>query len=337
MIYSVLVVDDVPENIDVLKGMLTNEYYVKVAVSGFMALKVAEKTVPDIILLDIMMPDMDGYEVCEKLKANPITQNIPVIFVTAKDQTVDEIKGFEVGAVDYVTKPISPSIVKARLSTHLALSNQNRELERLVTQKTSEINQTRLEIIKRLSLASEYKDSETGHHIERMSQYAYQIAVACGMDIVNANLLYNAAPMHDIGKIGIPEAIILKPGRLTKEEFDVVKTHCEIGSRIIGDHTSELLKAAKIVALQHHEKWDGSGYPEGLIGDSIHVYAQIIAVADVFDALTSKRPYKEAWDFDRAVALIKEENGRHFSPGIVVAFLKILDEIKATMLKYYDH
>lgn len=336
MIYSVLVVDDIPENIDVLKGILGSEYHIKAAVSGFMALKVAEKTAPDIILLDIMMPDMDGYEVCQKLKSNPITQHIPVIFVTARDQDVDEVKGFEVGAVDYVTKPISPAIVKARLRTHLALSNQSKELERLVDQKTSEINQTRLEIIKRLSVAAEYKDNETGRHIERMSQYSYRIALSCGMDVFHANILYNAAPMHDIGKIGIPESIILKPGKLTTEEFNVVKTHCEIGSRIIGEHSSDLLKAARIVAQQHHEKWNGSGYPNGLAGNGIHVYAQIIAVADVFDALMSKRPYKEAWTFDHAVALIKNESGQHFAPMIVSAFLNALNGIEEIMQKYYD-
>ncbi len=230
MVHTILIVDDAVENIDILKGILGDEYHIRAATNGLTALKIAEKTMPDIVLLDIMMPDMDGYEVCERLKNNPITSSIPVIFITAKDQEMDEAKGFEVGAVDYVTKPVSPLIVKARLRTQLALKDQNAELERQVILKTKEINETRLEIIKRLGIASEYRDCETGLHIERVSKIAYYIAKSYGFDDRHVLILMNAAPMHDIGKIGIPEEILLKPGKLTKEEFEVVKKHSEIGA-----------------------------------------------------------------------------------------------------------
>lgn len=336
MVHTVLIVDDTAENIDVLKGILNEEYNIKVAINGQMALKAAEKTMPDIILLDIIMPDMDGYEVCTRLKANPITHNIPVIFITAKDHEVDEAKGFEVGAVDYVTKPVSPLIVKARIRTQLALKDQNAELERQVIRQTREIYETRLEIIKRLGLAAEYNDFETGLHIERMSKYVYYIAKAYGFDERYAELLLNAAPMHDIGKIGIKESILLKPGKLTDEEFEIVKTHCMIGAQIIGEHDVELLKSAKIVALQHHEKWNGTGYPKGLSGDNIHICARIAAVADVFDALSSKRPYKDAWSDERVIELLKNESGEHFDPMVIDAFFKCIDDIYAVKGKYSD-
>ncbi|MGE5396673.1 MAG: HD domain-containing phosphohydrolase [Chitinophagales bacterium] len=336
MVHSVLIVDDTPENIDVLRGILGDEYNIKVAINGQMALKAAEKTLPDIILLDVMMPDMDGYEVCARLKANPITHNIPVIFVTARGDEVDEAKGFEVGAVDYVTKPISSIIVKARLRTQLALKDQNAELERQVTSKTKQIYETQLEIIRRLGIASEYRDYETGMHIERMSQYTYLIAKAYGLGEMQAKLVFEAAPMHDVGKIGIPESILLKPGKLTDEEFAIMKKHCRIGAEIIGEHKVELLKTARIIALQHHEKWNGTGYPEGLSGDDIHLYARIAAVSDVFDALSSKRPYKEAWSSEKTIELIKSESGKHFDPLVVEAFFKCLDDILAVKEVHSD-
>ena len=333
---SILVVDDTPENIDVLNGILSDQYDVKVAINGKMALKIARNLKPDLILLDIMMPEMDGYEVCTRLKADMETQKIPVIFVTAKDQTVDEANGFEVGAVDYITKPVSPPIVLARVKTHLALYNQKRELEGLVKERTLELEETRLEIIRRLGRAAEYRDNETGMHVIRMSEYSQQIAIQIGLDEEQAELILNAAPMHDIGKIGIPDAVLLKPGKLDNNEYDIMKKHCEYGVLIIGKHPSEILKTANTAALTHHEKWNGKGYPNGLAGEDIPLIGRITAVADVFDALTSERPYKKAWEVERAVNLIKEESGQHFDPRMVNAFVEVFPKVLEIKDQYAD-
>jgi len=334
--YTVLVVDDTKENIDVLNGILKQEYRVKFAISGEMALSIAEKSKPDIILLDIMMPEMDGYEVCHRLKENPVTRHIPVIFVTAKNEEVDEIQGFEVGAVDYITKPVSPPVVKSRLKTHLALANQQRELEIQVAERTSLLNDTRMEIVRVLGRASEFKDNETGMHVMRMSGYSYEIALEYGLDPREAELLQSVAPMHDVGKIGIPDCVLQKPGKLDADEMDIMRTHAMIGCEILGTQNSALLKTARIIAGQHHEKWDGNGYPKGLKDTGIHLFARIIAVADVFDALTSKRPYKEAWSVEDAVALIRSESGKHFDPDVVDAFNRALDRILEIKIQYSE-
>ena len=324
---TILVVDDIPENIDVLDGILKNLYNVKVAINGSMALKIAEsKDPPDLILLDIMMPEMDGFEVCRKLKENSKTKNIPVIFVTAKGEVQDESHGFYLGAVDYITKPVSPSIVEARVKTHLQLYDQNKALEQKVRERTAEVEETRLQIIRRLGRASEYKDNETGMHVIRMSHYSQFIAQAYGLSEDESELILNAAPMHDVGKIGIPDNILLKPGKLDDKEWDIMRRHSLYGYEIIGDHNSELLKAASIVAYDHHEKWNGKGYPRGLKEKDIHLYGRIVAIADVFDALTSERPYKEHWSVEKAVNLIKEETGQHFDPELVQAFLDTINE-----------
>nr|NJM03363.1 response regulator [Desulfobacula sp.] len=325
--YTVLVVDDIVENIDVLTGILKADYHIKAATNGKTALKVAQKTLPDLILLDIMMPEMDGYEVCAALQKNPVTKAIPVIFVTARDQVVDEVGGFEAGAVDYINKPINPVITKARIKTHIALSDQKKALEIQVTEKTKEIHETRLEIIRKLGRAAEYKDNDTGLHVERMSRYAYLIAKAYGLNEHLSDLLLNASPMHDIGKIGVPDTVLKKPGKLNEEEWRIMAEHTRIGGRIIGESKTELLSMAKIVAEQHHEKWNGKGYPEQLKKTEIHLFARLTAIADVFDALTSKRPYKEAWTTEDAVALIKNEKGRHFDPKGVDAFMAALPGI----------
>lgn len=332
--YSVLVVDDTVENIDILTGVLKDEYNVKAATNGNAALKIAEKTLPDIILLDVMMPEMNGYEVCSRLKENPITKKIPVIFVTAKDQEGDEVMGFSVGAVDYITKPISPSIVKARIKTHIALADQKRGLEIEVMEKTREINDTRLEIIKKLGRAAEFKDNETGMHVERMSRYSYLIAKEYGLEESQCILLMNAAPMHDIGKIGIPDNVLKKAARLDSDEWKIMEGHSEIGAEILGDSKSELIGTAKILAMQHHEKWDGTGYPKGIKGDEINIFARITAVADVFDALTSRRPYKQGWPIQEAVDYIKSESGEQFDPKVVEAFEKALPKIIEIKEKY---
>ena len=325
--YTVLVVDDVVENIECLTGLLKADYHIKAATNGKTALKVAQKTLPDIILLDIMMPEMDGYEVCTALKKNPVTKSIPVIFVTAKDQAVDEVSGFETGAVDYINKPINPAITKARIKTQIALSDQKKALEIQVAEKTKEINETRLEIIRKLGRAAEYKDNDTGLHVERMSRYAYLIAKAYGLNEHLSELLLNASPMHDIGKIGVPDTILKKPGALNSEEWLLMAEHTRIGGQIIGESKSELLSMAKIVAEQHHERWNGKGYPEQLKKTEINLFARLTAIADVFDALTSKRPYKEAWAMEDAVAYIKNEKGGHFDPKGVDAFMAALPEI----------
>lgn len=334
-IQRVLVVDDTPENIDVLTGVLKKDYRILVAKSGEMALKIAgTDNPPDIILLDIMMPEMDGYEVCSRLKEDISTRKIPVIFVTARDEVIDEAKGFDLGAVDYITKPFSATIVQARVKSQLALYDQKRELERLVKERTSEIHKTKLEIIRRLGVASEYKDEETGDHVMRMSHYSRIIGEASGMCSEEADLVLHAAPMHDVGKIGIPDCIIRKPGKLNCDEWKMMKTHTVIGAKIIGEHKSDILKAAGTIALTHHEKWDGSGYPRGLERKQIPVYGRIAALADVFDALTSVRPYKDAWSVEDAVEEIKKCSGRHFDPYLVEVFLETLPDILKIKEKY---
>jgi putative two-component system response regulator len=271
-----------------------------------------------------MMPEMDGYEVCSLLKKNPITGQIPIIFITAKDREIDEVKGFEVGAADYINKPIRPTVTKARIRTHIALSDQKRALGLQVQEQTGEITRTRLEIIKKLGRAAEYKDNETGLHIERISKYAYYIAKALGLENRQADLILQASPMHDIGKIGIPDEILKKPGKLDPEEWALVVKHPEIGADILGDSEVPLLQSAKIIALQHHERWDGTGYPGNLFGEQIHLFARITAVADVFDALTSKRPYKSEWPVEQAIDYLHEQRNRHFDKRIVEVFLRVL-------------
>lgn len=324
---TVLVVDDMPENIDVLVGTLKHDYDVKAAISGEMALKAVYAAAPNIILLDIMMPGIDGYEVCRRLKSDHTTRHIPIIFITAKISVQDELMGLQLGAVDYIAKPISPPIVKARVKTHLALHDQNRELDRKVKAQTRQLHQTRLQIIQRLGRAAEYKDNETGLHVIRMSYYSRMLGIAAGMSETEADILMNAAPMHDIGKIGIPDHILKKTGKLSPDELQTMKLHCEIGAQIIGDDESELLQLAKIVALNHHEKWNGQGYPNALKEEEIPRVGRIVAIADVFDALTSKRPYKEEWPIADAVDWLKKAAGKHFDPYLVQLFIEIMPEI----------
>ena len=335
---TILVVDDAPENIDVLRGILGGDYKVKVAINGEKALKIAfSDNPPDLVLLDVMMPGMDGYEVCRTLKEDPRTRKVPVIFVTAKGEVEDEALGFDLGAVDYITKPVSPPIVHARVQAQLALYDQSRVLEDKVRQRTAELDRSRLEIIRRLGRAAEYKDNETGMHVIRMSHYSRTIARAIGMDESEADLLLNAAPMHDVGKIGIPDKVLLKPGKLDDGEWTLMRKHPEFGANIIGDHDSGLLQMARTVALTHHEKWDGSGYPNGLSGEDIPLVGRIVAIADVFDALTTERPYKDAWPVDKATALIEREAGAHFDPDLAAAFLRSMPEVLAIKEKYAEN
>jgi putative two-component system response regulator len=250
---TVLVVDDTPENIHVLSGVLQEEYSVRVATSGEKAIAAARADPqPDIILLDVKMPVMDGYEVCRRLKNDYQTQRIPVIFVTGMGETEDEARGFDLGAVDYIVKPVNPAVVRARVRTHVALYDQKRHLLELVQQRTRELEDTRLQIIRRLGRAAEFKDDETGYHVIRMSHYCRMLAIACGIPDYRAELLFNAAPMHDVGKIGVPDSILEKAGPLTPDEWSVVKRHPVIGAGIIGRHNNELLEMARVVALTHH-------------------------------------------------------------------------------------
>ncbi|WP_237363566.1 response regulator [Vibrio marisflavi] len=324
----ILIVDDIPDNIHTLSGILSDDFRIKAATNGPKAIKIANTIPkPHLILLDIMMPDMDGYEVCNRLKSNPFTTNIPIIFVTAKTDTVDEQKGFELGAVDYISKPVSPPIVLARVKTHISLYDQNLALSGQVRQRTEQLEKSRLEIIQRLGRAAEYKDNETGMHVVRMSHYSALLAQQLDVSADWVELLFHASPMHDIGKIGIPDHILRKPGKLDPDEWEIMQKHVSIGGDIIGGSDSELLQMAQDIALYHHEKWDGSGYPHGLEGEQIPLSARIVAIADVFDALTSERPYKHAWSVDDAKSFLQQQSGKHFDPNLVSIFLEKTSDI----------
>ena len=312
---TLLLVDDEPVNLQVLRGILQQDYRLLFARDGEKALALAASEQPALILMDVMMPGMTGFDTCLRLKQQRHTQHIPVIFVTALSDESDESRGFNCGAVDYITKPVSPPIVRARVKTHLSLVHMD------------ELRETRLQIVQRLGLAAEYKDNETGLHVIRMSHYSRILARAAGFSEAAQGEILHAAPMHDIGKIGIPDAILAKPGKLDDEEWETMKTHPAIGAHIIGEQTTGLLQTARRIALHHHEKWDGSGYPDGLQGDDIPVEARIVAIADVFYALVTKRPYKEAWPVERAVDLIRSEAGKHFDPTLVELFIAQLPQI----------
>ena len=310
-----LLVDDEPTNLQVLRHVLQADYRLLFATDGARALQVAREQQPQLILLDIMMPGMDGYAVCRALKADPVTAAIPVIFVTALNDSQDETAGFDVGGVDYLTKPVSPPVVRARVRTHLSLV------------RMEELRETRLQIVQRLGRAAEYKDNETGMHVIRMSHFSQLLALAAGCSPAWAEDLLNAAPMHDVGKIGIPDAVLRKPGPLDADEWDTMRRHPEIGAEIIGEHPSGVLQLAREIALAHHEKWDGSGYPRGLAGEAIPLSARIVAIADVFDALTTRRPYKEPWPVQEAMSHIAAQAGKHFDPALVALFAPLLPQL----------
>jgi putative two-component system response regulator len=290
------------------------------------------------VLLDVMMPGMDGYAVCERIKKDPRSSHIPVIFCTAMTDEVDEVKGFTLGAVDYITKPVRPAVVLARVKTQLSLSDQNRAFRQNIKVIHADLLESRLNALLMLGRAAEFKDNETGLHVIRMSHYAQLLARASGWNEEECDTLLNAAPMHDIGKIGTPDHILLKPARLTDEEMAIMRQHSEAGARIIGEHGggSKLFEMARIIALTHHEKWDGSGYPAGLSGEDIPISGRIVAVADVFDALTSRRPYKEAWPVEKAVDNLEEQAGKHFDPRLIDLFLERLPQVRDVMQKWGD-
>jgi len=324
----VLIVDDTPENLTIVNGLLKDEHRTKVANNGERALKLAAADPkPDLVLLDIMMPGMDGYEVCRRLKADPATRDVPVIFLTAKTQVEDEQRGFDVGCVDYITKPISPPIVLARVRTHLALKaaadflrDKNEYLAAEVARRTKQISTVQDVTILAMASLAETRDNETGNHIRRTQHYVRALALelrklpkfASSLDDTTVELLFKSAPLHDIGKVGIPDAILLKPGKLTPEEFEVMKTHAALGRDAIVaaeqllDEPVSFLQYAREIAYCHQEKWDGSGYPEGLAQEQIPLSARLMAVADVYDALISRRVYKPPFPHAQAVAIIRE-------------------------------
>jgi putative two-component system response regulator len=355
---TVLVVDDTPDNLSLMSGLLKDDYKVKVANGGEKALKIAQSdNPPDLILLDIMMPGMDGYEVCQHLKSNPATRDIPVIFLTAKTEVEDEKKGLELGAVDYITKPVSPPIVMARVKTQLSLKasadflrDKAEYLEVEVGKRTREVVAIQDVTILAMASLAETRDSDTGNHIRRTQYYVKALAEKLKdhprfsgiLTEHYINMLFKSAPLHDIGKVGIPDRILLKPGKFTADEFEVMKSHTTLGRDAI-QHAEdtlgmsvEFLSMAKEIAYSHQEKWDGAGYPEGLSGAAIPVSARMMAVADVYDALISRRVYKEGMSHEKAVSIISEGKGSHFDPDMVEAFVQLQDEFRAIAARFAD-
>lgn len=355
---TILVVDDTPDNIALLSTLLKDRYKVRAANNGERALAIAAgQPRPDLILLDIMMPGMDGYEVCERLKIDPHTADIPVIFLTAKVQVEDEEFGLRLGAVDYITKPISPPIVLARVETHLTLKrarqflqDRNAYLEAEVWRRSREVMAIQEVTIMAMASLAETRDNATGNHIRRTQHYVRALAqhlrhhprFATALNDETIELLFKSAPLHDIGKVGIPDRILLKPGRLTPDEFEIMKTHAALGRDAIAaaerylDTPDSFLRFAREIAYSHQEKWDGSGYPEGLWGEQIPLSARLMAVADVYDALISRRIYKPALPHEQAVAMIREGRDQHFDPDIVDAFLECAEQFRTIAARFAD-
>jgi len=325
--YRILVVDDEANNRKLLLQILQDNYAIAFAVNGKQAVEVAQKIKPDLILLDIMMPGMDGYEVCRKIKSDPEIYKIPIIFTTAMNEIEDETRGFEAGCVDYITKPISKSLVLARVATHLMLYNQHKECEAEVVRRTAMFQESQKSAIHMLGEAGHYNDDDTGCHIWRIGAYAVAIARASGWTVDKASELNLSAAMHDTGKIGIPDSVLKKPGKLNKEEWNVMKTHTTIGYDILSKSNTSFFHLSAEIALSHHEKWNGSGYPNGLKGENIPEAARIVAICDVFDALTMKRSYKPAWSVEDSFAEIEKNIGTHFDPELAECFIRIKPEI----------
>jgi len=355
---TILVVDDTPDNLKLMSALLKDLYRVKIANGGERALAVAgQEPRPDLILLDIMMPEVDGYQVCERLKADPLTRDIPVIFLTAMTAAEDEEKGLRLGAVDYITKPISPAVVLARVETHLKLKaaadflkDKADFLEAEVGRRTREIVAIQDVTILAMASLAETRDTDTGNHIRRTQRYIQVLAkrlaenpkFAAELDELYVNILFKSAPLHDIGKVGIPDRILLKPGRFEPAEFEVMKTHTTLGRDAIEAAERSLgtpvafLACAKEIAYAHQEKWDGSGYPLGLAGEAIPLSARLMAVADVYDALISRRVYKDGMPHGKAVKIIEESAGSHFDPDVVAAFMGLQDEFQAIAQRFGD-
>jgi putative two-component system response regulator len=355
---TILVVDDSPDNLSLISGLLKDLYKLKVANNGEKAIKIAQTdSKPDLILLDIMMPGLSGYDVCKMLKADTATRDIPIIFLTAMAGAEDEKKGLELGGADYITKPISPPILLARVKTQLQnkaaadfLRDQNNYLEKEVSERTKEVMAIQDVTILSMASLAETRDSDTGNHIRRTQYYVLNLAKALQthprfsdyLTDHNVKMLFKSAPLHDIGKVGIPDKILLKPGKLDASEFEIMKTHTTLGRDALANAEKslgtevEFLKMAKEIAYAHQEKWDGSGYPEGNGGDDIPVSARLMAVADVYDALISRRIYKEGMSHEKACEIIREGSGSHFDPDIVDAFIQIHEEFREIAKRYAD-
>ncbi len=340
---KILVVDDEDRNLRLMKLLLTSfGYDVLTASNGEEALEMAHDIPPDVILLDIMMPKMDGFEVAKQLKREEETKIIPIVMVTALNEVEDRVKALEVGADDFLSKPVDKTELKARVQSLVKVKayndhmrNYQKELEAEVAKRTIQLRQAlkklkevSLESIFHLCRAAEYKDENTGDHIKRMSHYASAVARKMGLNKQTVEDLLYTAPMHDAGKIGIPDHILLKPGKLNDKEWQTMKQHTIVGAQILAGSGAKFIKLAETIALTHHERWDGSGYPKGLKGSKIPLIGRIAAIADVFDALTSKRPYRmKPFSLKEAFNYIKEARGRHFDPGVVDAFFAAKDEI----------
>ena len=353
----ILIIDDETFYIDVLVDILQDIYSVSIAKTGSEGLQRATgNSSPDLILLDILMSDMDGYEVCRQLKENPETADIPVIFLTIKSEVDDEVRGFKLGAVDYITKPISPPIVLSRVKTHLTLAQsklflkkKNHLLEENVAKRTKEIAKTQDVAILCMASLAEARDNETGNHIRRTQEYIRLLSMhlkdhpgyAGFLNDFTIELLYRSAPLHDVGKVGVPDKILLKKGKLDTDEWEEMKKHAVCGyealvraEKDIG--TTTFLYIAKEITLTHHEKWDGTGYPQGLKENEIPISGRLMALADVYDALISKRVYKEAYSHEKAMRIILEERGAHFDPGIADAFALLQDQFRVVAHRYAD-
>lgn len=352
---DILIVDDTMANIQVLSGMLKQKgYKVRPVLDGKTALKAAENQPPDLVLLDISMPAMDGYEVCTQLKQNHRLKQIPVIFISALTEQMDKVKAFTVGGVDYITKPFQIEEVRARVENHLQLARLQKELQEYshnledkVIEQVKDISNSQLATILALAKLAEYRDKDTGQHIERIQHYCKFLASTLAESPKYQNQIVpifidnitHASPLHDIGKVGIPDQILLKPGKLTPSEFEVMKSHTMIGFEILQTVRDQYTKNSFInmgieISRSHHEKWDGSGYPDGFKGNEIPLAARILAVADVYDALRSKRPYKEAFSHSSSCEIIQKSKGSHFDPDIIDAFMKLQDLFGAVYSKF---
>ncbi len=346
---KILIVDDTEENIEILVELLSDLYDISVAMDGERAIESLKNQIPDLILLDIMMPGIDGYEVCKKLKTNKNTKNIPVIFLTALTDAREEEKGLNLGAVDYITKPFTPTLVKARVKNQLELKLYRNHLEDVVKQRTAQLELTQEITIESMGTLAEYRDPETGGHIQRTKNFIKVLAEKLKMhpnfssfltdDIIER--LYRSAPLHDIGKVGLPDQILLKPGKLTNEEFEKMKQHTEFGRDALRRAEKKLgknsfLHLATVMAESHQEKWDGSGYPNGWSGEQIPIPGRLMAVADVYDALISKRVYKKPFSHSKAVRIIQEGRGQHFDPDVVDAFMELSEDFRRIALENTD-
>ncbi len=349
---QIMIVDDAGSNIDTLIAVLGDEYGLRVAIDGESALQALQQDpLPDLILLDIMMPGMDGYEVCLQLKSSSRTRGIRIIFLTALTESFEQEKGLKLGAEDYITKPFDPAIVRARVRTQLELKGYRDHLEEQVALRNKELAHAQEATIASMAIMAEYRDPETGSHILRTKSYIRALAAELSQrspQLINEpmqKILYQAAPLHDIGKVAIPDAILLKPARLTAEEFSTMEKHTLYGSEAIRRTANihgqnELLRVAAEIAEFHHEKWDGSGYPHGCKGKAIPICARLMAIADVYDALISKRPYKEALGHEEAVRTILEGDGYthpdHFDPQVLACFAQNHMQFHDIALKFAD-